>query len=69
MSVVGALAASGLEKSRGAARRTLASGGVYVNNNKVADADATLSPQDFLHGRYALLRRGRKSLAVAVLAT
>jgi tyrosyl-tRNA synthetase len=65
VTVVDALAASGVEKSKGAARRTLASGGVYVNNAKVTDPDAVLTPEDFLHGRYALLRRGRKTLAVA----
>ncbi|MDR2379100.1 MAG: tyrosine--tRNA ligase [Bifidobacteriaceae bacterium] len=68
ISVVDALAASGLEKSKGAARRTLASGGVYLNNAKVADPDAVLQPGDFLHGRFAVLRRGRKTLAVVELA-
>jgi tyrosyl-tRNA synthetase len=66
-SVVGALTASGLEKSRGAARRTLAAGGVYLNNVKVAGEDAALEPADFLHGRFALLRRGRKTLAAIEL--
>ncbi|MDR2347793.1 MAG: tyrosine--tRNA ligase, partial [Bifidobacteriaceae bacterium] len=56
-----------LEKSRGAARRTLASGGVYLNNVKVTDPEATLTPADFLHGRFALLRRGRKTLAAVEL--
>ncbi|MDR3107923.1 MAG: tyrosine--tRNA ligase [Bifidobacteriaceae bacterium] len=65
--VVGVLAASGIEKSKGAARRTLASGGVYLNNRKVTDPEATLTSADFLHGRFALLRRGRKTLAVAEL--
>ncbi|MDR1441610.1 MAG: tyrosine--tRNA ligase [Bifidobacteriaceae bacterium] len=64
MTVVDALAASGLEKSKGAARRTLGAGGVYLNNSKVTDPDAILSPADFLHGRFALLRRGRKTLGV-----
>jgi tyrosyl-tRNA synthetase len=65
LTVVEALAASGVEKSKGAARRTLASGGVYLNNVKVTDPDAVLRSADFLHGRFALLRRGRKTLAVA----
>jgi tyrosyl-tRNA synthetase len=66
-SVVGALTAAGLEKSRGAARRTLASGGVYLNNVKVKDPEAVLEPSDFLRGRFALLRRGRKTLAAVEL--
>jgi tyrosyl-tRNA synthetase len=64
-SVVDLLAASGLEKSKGAARRTLTSGGVYLNNEKVTDPDRVLTDADWLHGRYALLRRGRKTLALA----
>ncbi|MDR0593063.1 MAG: tyrosine--tRNA ligase [Bifidobacteriaceae bacterium] len=68
MSVVAALAASGVEKSKGSARRTLASGGVYLNNRKVGDPEAVLTPADFLHGRFALLRRGRKTLALAELS-
>jgi tyrosyl-tRNA synthetase len=67
VTIVDALAASGLEKSKGAARRTLASGGVYLNNAKVTNPDATLKPSDFLHGQFALLRRGRKTLGVARL--
>jgi tyrosyl-tRNA synthetase len=65
MTVVEALAASGLEKSKGAARRTLAAGGVYLNNQKVTDPDQVLESADFLHGRFALLRRGRKTLGLA----
>ena len=65
MTVVEALAASGLEKSKGAARRTLAAGGVYLNNQKVTDPDQILEPTDFLHGRFALLRRGRKTIGLA----
>jgi len=51
--------AAGLAKSRGDARRVIEQGGLYVNNRRVADADATLSPDDLLHGRYAVLRRGK----------
>jgi tyrosyl-tRNA synthetase len=66
-SLVGALTASGLERSRGAARRTIQSGGVQVNNVPVVDPNALLTREDFLYGRFALLRRGRKTLAVAEL--
>ncbi|MDR1392940.1 MAG: tyrosine--tRNA ligase [Bifidobacteriaceae bacterium] len=68
-SIVGALVSSGLERSRGAARRTLASGGVYLNNVKVTDPEAKLVAADFMHGRFALLRRGRKTLAAVRLDT
>ncbi|WP_446665781.1 tyrosine--tRNA ligase [Flexivirga sp. B27] len=64
-SVVDALIAVGIAESRNAARRLIGEGGVSVNNVKVTDAEAELSAEDFLHGRVALLKRGRKHLAAA----
>jgi tyrosyl-tRNA synthetase len=66
--VAEAFAASGLSPSRGAARRTVTEGGAYVNNAKVTDPEAVLGADQLLHGRYAVLRRGKKSLAVATLS-
>ena len=66
-SVVDALVAVGLADSRNAARRTIGDGGASVNNVKVTDPEKALTEEDFLHGRVALLRRGRKSLAAAHL--
>ena len=60
--IVDALVATGLEKGRSAARRTVASGGAYLNNVKVADADAVLSEDDLLGGRFAIVRRGKKTV-------
>jgi len=65
--VVEALAGAGLVAGRSAARRAIAEGGAYVNNVKVAGEDAVLLPDDLLHGRYALLRRGKRTLALAVV--
>ncbi len=62
-SIVDALVATGLAASRGAARRLIAEGGVSLNNTKVIDAEAVLTPSDFLGGQVAVLKRGRKSLA------
>jgi tyrosyl-tRNA synthetase len=64
--VIDLFVGAGLERGRGAARRTLAEGGLYVNNTKVTDPDARLDESDLLHGTWALLRRGRKTLAVGV---
>jgi tyrosyl-tRNA synthetase len=58
--VVDALAETGLVSSRGEARRTVSQGGAYVNNRRVTDADEALSADDLLHGRYIVLRRGRR---------
>jgi tyrosyl-tRNA synthetase len=66
-SVVEALERSGVVASRSAARRAIAEGGAYVNNRRVAGVDAVLSSADLLHGRYVILRRGKKTVgALAV---
>jgi tyrosyl-tRNA synthetase len=62
--VVDLVVAAGLVASKGAARRAVAEGGVYVNNVKVVGDDAVLSASDLLHGRAAVLRRGKKTLGV-----
>lgn len=61
--IVDALVASGLVESRNAARRAVTDGAASVNGAKVADPDQQLTQDDFLHGRVALLRRGKKNLA------
>jgi len=58
---------TGLAPSLSGARRTINEGGAYVNNTKVTDPSATLADAGVLHGRYAVLRRGKKSLAAATL--
>ncbi len=63
MSVVDALVAVGLVESRNAARRAIGEGGASVNGDKVTDVERVLEPDDLLHGRVVVLRRGRKALA------
>lgn len=63
--VVDLLAAAGLVAGRGAGRRAIAEGGVSVNNERVVDVEAVLQPGQLLHGRWAVLRRGKRTLAVA----
>ena len=62
VSVVDLLERSGVVPSRGAARRAIAEGGAYLNNRRVTDPEAILGPADLLHGRYAILRRGKKTV-------
>ncbi|QOD42945.1 tyrosine--tRNA ligase [Clavibacter zhangzhiyongii] len=59
--VIQALLDTGLVSSAGEARRAITQGGVYVNNVATTDAGAVLD--DLLHGRFAVLRRGKKTLA------
>ncbi|MFI7553567.1 tyrosine--tRNA ligase [Micromonospora sediminimaris] len=54
---------SGLVPSMKEARRVIAEGGAYVNNVRVVAADDVVSPADLLHGRYLVLRRGKRSFA------
>lgn len=62
-SLVDLLVESGLVASRGAARRTVAEGGAYVNNAKVSDPDWVPGLADLLHGRWLVLRRGKRHTA------
>ena len=62
LGVADALARSGLVSSKGAGRRTIAEGGAYVSNDRVTEQDAVLTEADLLHGRWVLLRRGRRHI-------
>ena len=64
-SVLDLLVATGLSESRGQARRVLAEGGAYVNNERAAGPDAVPDRSQLLAGRWLLLRRGKRHLAVA----
>lgn len=61
--IVDLLVAGGLAPSRGAARRTVAEGGAYVNNRRIDAEDWAPQPADFLHGRWLVLRRGKRNIA------
>jgi tyrosyl-tRNA synthetase len=63
-SVVDLLVATGLAPSRGQARRTVAEGGAYLNNRRVTDGEAAADEASLLHGRWLLLRRGKRALGV-----
>jgi tyrosyl-tRNA synthetase len=65
--VVDLFAEVGLVASKSAARRTVKEGGAYVNNVKVASEDAVPGKEDLLHGRWLVLRRGKKNLAAVEL--
>jgi tyrosyl-tRNA synthetase len=54
---------SGLFESRGAAKQAIAQGGFYVNNQRLTDGGVAPSRDDLLHGRWLLLRRGKRTLA------
>ena len=55
------LVSAGLVESNKAGRRAINEGGVSVNNVKVTEEDARISKEDFLHGKWAVLRRGKRT--------
>ncbi|MGW4849354.1 tyrosine--tRNA ligase [Nocardia brasiliensis] len=61
--IVDLLVATGLSESRGAARRAVNEGGASVNNERISDLEWTPADSDYLHGRWLVLRRGKKNLA------
>ena len=56
------LAATGLEASKSAARRAIAGGGAYLNNVKITSEEAVPAAADLLHGRFLVLRRGKRTV-------
>ena len=62
------MAAAGITASKSAARRAIAEGGAYLNNVKVPDPDAVPQRSDLLHGRYLVLRRGKRTVGGVEIA-
>ncbi|GIF53889.1 tyrosyl-tRNA synthetase [Asanoa ferruginea] len=54
---------SGLVGSLNEARRAITEGGAYVNNERVSDVEATVPADALLHGRFLVLRRGKRTFA------
>ena len=58
------LAATGLVESKSAARRIVKEGGAYLNNEKVPSEEFSPAPESLLFGRFLLLRKGKRDLAM-----
>ncbi|MER7081880.1 tyrosyl-tRNA synthetase [Saccharopolyspora kobensis] len=61
--LVDLLVETGLANGKGAARRTIKEGGAYVNNAKIADEEWSPGTEELLHGRWLVLRRGKRHTA------
>jgi tyrosyl-tRNA synthetase len=61
------LAATGVVDSKSAARRIVKEGGAYLNNTKISGEDFAPQKSDFLCGKYAVLRKGKRDLAAVEL--
>ena len=64
LSLVDAVVAAGLAKSKGEARRAIEQGGIYVNQERVKDPARKIAPSDWLTGGNLLLRKGKKDYAL-----
>jgi tyrosyl-tRNA synthetase len=60
--VVDLMAEAKIVASKSAARRTIAAGGAYLNNHKVTSEDAAPGLGDLLHGRFLILRVGKRTV-------
>lgn len=56
-----AVLAIGFCASKGDARRRISEGGIYLNNNRVADPAQRVKSEDLLFGKYLVFRSGRKN--------
>ena len=61
------IAAAGVVDSKSAARRIVKEGGAYLNNVKISGEDFAPSKSDFLCGKYAVLRKGKRDLVAIEL--
>ncbi len=60
LSIIDAVIASGYAPSRGAARRLIEGGGIYVNNRRVPDAQTMLGRSLLIEGQYLVMRKGAR---------
>jgi tyrosyl-tRNA synthetase len=61
------ITATGLVESKSAARRIIKEGGAYLNNRKIEGEDFAPSASDLIHGRYLVIRKGKRDLAAVEL--
>jgi tyrosyl-tRNA synthetase len=60
--VVDLMTGTGIVASKSAARRAIAAGGAYLNNRKVLNEEAEPERADLLHGRFLVVRRGKRTV-------
>jgi tyrosyl-tRNA synthetase len=63
------MAEVGIVPSKSAARRAIAEGGAYLNNTKVTDQDSVPLASDLLHGKFLVLRRGKRTVGGVEVGT
>jgi tyrosyl-tRNA synthetase len=61
---VDALVTSGLQPSRGAARRLIQQGGLYINDERWGDPERAITREDALFGHTLLIRAGKNKITL-----
>jgi tyrosyl-tRNA synthetase len=51
----------GFAPSKGAARRLIEEGGIYINNRRVSDFQATIGLSSLIDGQYLVVRKGARN--------
>ena len=57
------LTATGVVDSKSAARRIVKENGAYLNNEKIVGEDFAPTKENLIHGRFLVLRKGKRDLA------
>jgi tyrosyl-tRNA synthetase len=65
--VLDAFVVAGLVKSKGDARRLLQQGGLYANGDKLTPENPVLTVGGAIHGKYYVLRKGARDIAIVRL--
>jgi len=60
ISLVDLVISTGFATSKGAARRLIEEGGIYINNRRVSDVQATIDLSKFIEGQFLVLRKGAR---------
>jgi len=61
ISLIDLLSNCGISKSKGDARRLLEGGGIYLNNEKVADITVPLTNNNLIDGAILVIRSGKRN--------
>lgn len=65
--LIDACVLSGLVESNGEAKKAITAKSIYLNEQLVTDLSCELTPQDFIAGKLALLRKGKKTYGSLLL--
>ena len=60
MGLVDLLVSAKISSSKREARQDVQNGSIYINGERCTELEHTMRPQDGLHGKYLIMRRGKK---------